>query len=346
VKILCEWASCGPAYVRSGWGRVFQACGHDFVFWDRDKKSAFDAFSEQEPDCFLGATYTLDRAVEKCIEARPEMKVALFASAWGPLVDGIDREKYPIVLVTEEEKRRVEGLKKRTGKPDFVFVHVSEKYLLPTLGGWRDAGVKPVGVMNAADTFVYRPVPAKPEFRSQIFFCGGAWGYKSRNLDRFVLPLCESLDVKIFGNRPWKTPSYLGYLPDEDMAVAMCSADVCPNVSEPHSTAPELGFDCVTRPFSVSACGRPCVSDHVDELRECFDEDELWMARTPAEFKEKICHLLENPEEAAELGRRARARVLRDGTYFDRVARMVSEMGLEEEVRKVMAKKAELLGAA
>src|ERR1044072_5157537 len=110
MKILCVYTPAGPSYVRSGWGRVFTALGHEFVFWNPDKKPAFDVFGEVEPDLFLGTTYGLDRAQAKCIKSRPHMKVAMFCSAWGPMADDIP-EDYPIDRVKFAEANAVETLK-------------------------------------------------------------------------------------------------------------------------------------------------------------------------------------------------------------------------------------------
>src|SRR4051812_8003114 len=117
MRVMCSHGNCAPHYIRSGWGRVFRDCGHDFRFWKPEAKSAHDAFSEFEPDIFLGTTYEVDRAVAKCIEVRPKMKVALFASAWGEKVDKLNRDVYPLVYASSAEKARLSILKEQTGKP-------------------------------------------------------------------------------------------------------------------------------------------------------------------------------------------------------------------------------------
>jgi len=155
MRVLCNYTPSGPHFVRTGWKRVFEAAGHTFAFWQPDQTPAFDAFSAVEPDLYIGTTYELDRATAKCIAARPHMKVAMFASAWGPYVEDIDREKYPLVLVSEQEKRAVEQLRKTAGKPDLVFVHAHGRWLDGTMSGWSELGIPYAGVLNAADTFAY-----------------------------------------------------------------------------------------------------------------------------------------------------------------------------------------------
>jgi len=346
MKVMCVYTPAGPSYVRSGWGRVFAACGHKFVFWRPEVKSAFDAFSEQEPDLFIGTTYDLDRAVAKCIAARPHMKVALFGSAWGPYLNDIDLQRYPLVVTSEQEKRAIELLKKETGKPDLVFIHAHDRWLEGTMSGWGSIGVKYAGILNAADTFVYLNGRHRPELACDVAFVGGYWGYKARNLNTHMLPLCEAgrgLRVKIFGNQHWLVAQYLGGIDDADVKDLFVSATVCPNVSEPHSTDKGLGWDIIERPFKIASSGGFCVSDYVEEARDLFDENELPMADTPSRFHELVRFFVDNPGSRDNKRERFRRKVLTDHTYFERVADMLDALGMTKEVARVLQVKGEYL---
>jgi spore maturation protein CgeB len=246
------------------------------------------------------------------------------------------------VRASEGEKKLLERVKRETGRPDFVFIHVTSRYLEPTMGGWRSIGIPPVGILNAADTFLYHPTPVRPEMACDAMMCGGYWAYKSRNLDRFVLPLCDSgRKVRLYGSQLWPTPSYVGYLEDDEVRAAMCSAKVCLNVHEPHST--RLGFDVVTRPFSALACGRACLSDYVEELASLFKEDELVLARTPQEYREKLEWLLEDEPARLALGAAGQSAVLESHTYFDRVSQMLESLGMKSEAAAILEGKAHAL---
>lgn len=346
MKILCIYTPCGPSYVRSGWGRVFAACGHDFRFWTPESKSAHDAFGEFEPDVAILTTYDCDRALAKCIAARPNMKVAMFGSAWGHLLKDIDTKKYPLVITSESEKKLLAKLKEETGKPDFVFVHVSDKYLDGTMGGWKSIGIKPVGILNAADTFVYLDGTSKPELKCDVGFCGGYWPYKARNLDRYILPLCHpsaGLKVKIFSNSPWPVAQYLGGIADADVANLFASATVCPNVSEPHST--DLGWDVIERVFKVPASGGFLISDKVKEIDEIFisGRGTIPQADSTKDMFDMIQHYVAHPEERDPVIKRTRRNVLLDHTYFERVHQMWTEFGLEAEAARVLKVKGEIL---
>lgn len=339
MKILCNYTPSGPSYVRGGWGRALKAAGHEFKFWKPETKSAMDAFNEFEPDIYLGTTYDVDRAIYKCIAARPNLKVGLFASAWGPRIDEIDLQKYPIIVATEQEKRLIEKLKVETGRPDFVFIHVTDKYLEPTMSGWRSIGVTPIGVLNAADIIHYHPADPIDALKCDVGFVGGWWPYKSRNLKEWILPLChpsEGLDVKIFSNSRWPVANQLGTISDANVKHLFNSATVCPNVSEPHSTDSVCGWDIVERPYKIMSSGGFCVSDFVDEAQEVFTKDELLMVTTPTELKEVIHHYVENPEERASIIARGCKRVLTSNTYFDRVAQFMMNFGLPEEAANII----------
>ena len=346
MKILCMYSDGGSVPVRTGWGRVFNYCGHEFRFWKPSEKSAFDAFSECEPDVFLGTTFDLDNAQVKCIAARPQMKVGLYASAWGEYLKGLDHKKYPIVLVNEQEKARLEKLKKETGKPDFVHLHAHGHFLEGTMGGWKEIGIKPVGILNAADLFAFYKGRYRAELSCDWTFVGGYWGYKGVNLSRMLFPMCHpdsGLKGKIFGYAKWPVHNYLGYIEESVMKDLFVSATVCPNVSEPHSTDFEWSADVIERPYKTISSGGFTISDYVPAMRDIFPEDEVPMARTPKEMFDLVHHFVENPDERLPYMDKARSRVISDHTYFSRVATMFAEFGLAAEAAKVIKAKERFL---
>ena len=346
MKILCEYADCAPMFIRRGFGHVFAALGHRFTFWRPEAKPALDVFSELKPDVFLGTTYGINRALEKAIRSRPNLKVGLFCSAWGPLTDTIDRQKYPIDVASDEEKRTIERLYRETGKPDFVFLHRSDNWVEPTMGHWRSIGVTPVGILNAWDYYIFRKAQYRPELACDVGYVGGRWPYKSRNIDSFLLPLCQKewgLRVKIFGgmqNAHWPVAEYLGQISDHDNRDLTVSATVCPNVSESHST--DLGFDCVERIFRVMGTGGFCISDYVEEGRGLFTEDELLMGEDPQAYHELVRHFVAHPEERLPFIQKGREAVLRSHTYHHRVAQFLRAWSLHEEADRALSLLSEL----
>lgn len=336
MKILCEYEYCGPSFVTEGWRKVLQAMGHQFRYWIPAQQPTFDAFSEFEPDLFIGKTFTCDRAVYKNIVARPDMKTIMYSSAWGDLINEIPSD-YPIIRASDKEKGTLEKLKQETGKPDFVFLHYHDNWIDRTLGGWRSIGITPVSMLNAADTFDYYPGVSRDCFRSDLAFVGGYWPYKSKNLDKFLVPLCyqSNYKIKIFGNQPWPVPQYLGYVDNPDVRDIFASTTICPNISEPHST--DFGFDIVERPFKVLACGAFCVSDYVQSAVEDVFGDTLPSAKTAIEFKEMIDYYLDKGFiESTIISEKGRSLVLRSHTYFDRIHSLFGHLGMPREQTRAL----------
>ncbi len=343
MKVLTLWANSAPHFIRTGWGNAFSYSGHDFYFWNRDNNSAFDVFSDINPDIFIGTTYELDRATIKNIAARPNMKVALFSSAWGDIVNHIDSKVYPIVKVTDEEKRNLEYLKKETGKPDFVFLHLTPNWVNPILGGFKQLGIKPVGIMNAADPIMYLGGKHRQEYDSDVSIISGYWPYKARNLDRFLGSLSvfpSKYKLKIFGNGAWNHQYYLGQVEEKDSKDVFASAKICPNISEPHSY---IMNDLTERSFKVICAGGFCIHDNAVGIEEVFTKTEVPRFSNFDEFYSLIEKFVKDSRLRNVKKNLAFKKVMSGHTYFHRVAQMFKEFGLLEEEKNVLNKYQDLL---
>ncbi len=323
-----------PYFVRTGWARVLQYCGHNVILWDSNQKSAFDVFTENPKiDFYLGTTYGFGDDLVKISKKNPEMKIALFCSAWGKYTEKIDRQNYPIVYVTDEEKTRLEKLKKEVGKPDFVFLHISDQLREQCIGGWDSVGIKSVGILNGADLFAYYGGQYKENLKSQIAFIGGYWPYKSRNLSKLV-DLCnlEKYDIKIWGNGNWGIPNYLGTIQGENEKHAIASCEIALNLSEPHST--DLNFDIVERCFKVPL-NAFMISDRVKELDYVFTGKEVPQFESSAQLAEMVEYYLKDLNARFDLAFQQRQTVLGGHTYFHRVEKMFAHLELYNECEKV-----------
>jgi hypothetical protein len=321
----------GPYYQRKGLANVLASVGHQCTFWNEQTKSAFDMFSEYEPDIFMGQTYNLSRAIRKCLQARPNIKKVLYASAYGEILDNLDLNKYPIVAVTEEEKRNVEEV-----KPDIVWIHHHPNKAWVSIGHWKEFGCKPIGLCKAADVLEYAKGVYNDGLACDIGFIGGYWKYKSQELDKYILPLCRAelgLKVKLFGNQPWPVPNYLGFINEGEAKNLFKSAKVCPNVYEPHSLA--FGLDVIERPFKVIAAGGlPVECGYVKSMHEdVFTETNLKVA----ESLEELIHWVKVEQEDRDIYIRAvQNELFNKHTYHHRVAQLFNELNLPEEANKVM----------
>jgi hypothetical protein len=332
MKVLCLYNDFGPKFVREGWGRVFSYCGHEFRFWNPATKPTFEIFDEFEPDLLIATTYDVDRALYKNIVRRPAMKVALFGSAYGPIMNEIDEKEFPIVLAKQAEVATIAELKKEVNKPDLVFIHTSGDYIHYQLDGWAKLGIKTDGILNAADIFVYLNGVAKPEFACDVGFVGGYWPYKSRNLNKLLSLAGEGIyNIKIFGNQKWEIPQYLGYLEDNQVNNFFASAKICPNISEPHSTS--LGLDIVERPFKVFASGGFCISDRVKELTDLLPDFPIYDDYD--DFKGKIDYWLTHDEDRHNLRCWVQDKIWLKHTYFERVAQMLENLNLHDEAEGI-----------
>ena len=338
MKVMIS--SDGPhahLFQRAAWSHAFRACGIQAELWDCKNITAFDAFDSFEPDIFLGQSYNLNDATLKCIYERPHLKVGLRAGDWGYHEEIVDKDKYNILYCSQKEKDILKKLKEETGKPDFVHIHYDESAINITHNHFESIGIKPISLMMCADTLMYSGAEFDPKLECDIGFVGGYWPYKGLVIDRYLSPLLDPIGqyrVKIFGNQPWKANQYCGVITDQEVKNLFASAKICPNLSEPH--AQEFGIDINERIFKILYAGGFCISDNVSSYR--MFEDGIVIAKSPQDFKEKIDHYLQNPEERKTISSRGRDLVKNNHTGFHRIAKIMEEFGHEDISKSILDK--------
>ena len=78
------------------------------------------------------------------------------------------------------------------------------------------------------------------------------------------------------------------------------------------------------RVFDVLACGGFVLTEYTDTLRELFEiGGELDTYSSIGEMKEKVEYYSNNPSLARQIAQKARERVLRDHTIYQRVQKML-----------------------
>ena len=339
MKILIS--SDGPHahyYIRMSWAKVFRAMGHDVVLWEKDHKPAFDAFDEFEPDLFMCQTYHINEALIKCIKQRPHMKVVMRASDWGDMQKEIDLNKYPILVAQDKEKWLMEKLKAETGRPDFVHNHYTQNWIDVTHNKWNEIGIKPISLIHGADIFDFYLRPPAKELKCDIGFVGGYWPYKAINLDKYLVNLCHPVgdyNIKIFGTSHWPVTQYLGTISSDNIGSLFASATISPNISEPHSQ--DFGYDVIERPFKILMSGGFCISDYVESMaNDVFINNEIVFAKTPEEFKTLVDFYVKNPDERLKHMKAGYESVVKNHTYFERVATILENVGWEAEAKKCL----------
>jgi hypothetical protein len=339
MKILISNESTNNAHFfeRLGLCRALACAGHEVKLWQLDQESAFDMFNGFEPDLFISQAYNLNRALIKCIQARPNLLVGLKAGDYGEFSENLDTNKYPVLLASKQEKENIRTLVDSGRSPDFIFIHYHSDWIEATHGYWyRDFNIPIISLMNAADIFDYTGGKYYEELASDVVFIGGYWPYKAKTLDRYVLPLCNphlDLNVKIFGNKMWPTPNYCGFSPTELTKHIFSSAKICINVSELHSQ--DFGYDIIERPFKLAINKCFVVSDYILGLEKIYGNSMIY-GSTPKEFISKIKYYLLHPEDKQEKIDRAYEITLKNHTYFDRAASIFNQLNLESEYEKMI----------
>lgn len=337
MKILISNdGSPAHTYIRTGLARAFATCGHDVVIWDIKTKSPFDAFDEFNPDLVLSQTYNIDDAWIKIFSERPQTKLVLRASDYGEFANDVSSKGYPILVTSFEERNRLLKLRDRTGKPDFLHNHYIQSSIEKTHSGWIEDGFEVRSLLSGADVFDFTNGVKIPELESDICFVGGRWGYKSKTLDKWMLPLCNpdfKYKIKIFGNQAWGIPQYLGTVSQPFTRNVLASAKICPNISEPHSQ--DFGYDIIERPWKLLSNNCFCISDYVEDLAKTIPNG-IVFCKTPEEFKEKIDYFLneDNIIEKEQIRASGYNEVINNHTYFHRIMNIFSWYNDLYEVNK------------
>jgi hypothetical protein len=317
-------------FIRMGWAKVFSAMGYNVVMWDITKKSAFDAFDEFEPDIFIGHTYHVDKAIFKCIEERPNLKVVMKASDWGQYADKVVEESgFSLLRASQKEIDVLSKLLEKTNKPDILQIHYHSDWVHLTHENWIKGGFKVISLLSAADVFKYAGGKQKSEFQCDISFVGGYHALKSDLLNKYFIPLCQDdYRVKVFGNSHWPIHQYCGPIPEHEVKNLYVSSKICPNVSVLSSQ--RYGFDIIERPYFLLFCKAFMVTDYVEGLKRLFPNGGFVMASTPEEYAQQIEYYLDKPEERQKIANIGYEEVKEKHTYFERVAQILEELNLTE----------------
>lgn len=344
MKILIEMGQSAAYHYRLGWANAFASAGNNVNYWNTFQKSAFDVFTEFEPDIFIGTTWGLNRAIIKCIAARPELKVLLSAPNWGDADEGIDKQD-TVQFATESEKTFVQLLKELTGKPNYVMTYYHNNWVGETHNCWIDLGITPVGIPMAADIILYPLGTIQNSLKSDIAFVGNYWKYKGINLDKYLIKYCRpnsKLNIKIFGQN-WPVYNCLGEINNSSLSMVkdiFRSAKICPAIYEPLSA--KYGFDVSERVFKVCSSGGFCISEPVQSLFEDFDIEGVSPFYDKLEDNgptyENAVAFYTNPKNEESRQKELQKSihwVYKNHTYWHRTAAMLELLGLPEDADKL-----------
>jgi spore maturation protein CgeB len=177
---------------------------------------------------------------------------------------------------------------------------------------------------EACNPQVHRPIELtaadRATFGCDVSIAGTLYYYRQE-----ILSQLEGLDVKIWGYRPdWlldKLPGrFMGRdVHGDDKVRAALASRICLNTLH---YAEVDGLNC--RAFELAGCGGFQFVASVPVLREHFEPDvEIISYSSIEELKEKAAHFLRNPEQAAAIAERGRARAHHDHNYERRLGEIL-----------------------
>lgn len=330
------------AFIRKGWARAFDLSGHNVYFWDIHSQPAIDLFDDFKPDLVMAQSYNLERGLMKCLLENPQVKVVLQAGDWSEWSNAIDGEKYPILKASDKEIKNVETLLKHRNI-DLITAHYHDRDILKTHRFWFEKlDIKIAGLPPALDVVDYVGGVKMDEFECDIIHISGYWGYKSQVINEYFLPLLSesNLKIKLFGNRPWPGPAYMGTLDTKYVKHAFKSAKLNINIGEPHALL-EDGVEVNEKVFKLLGGKNQVLSTAEGSLmRNFFNSGEIEYGKTPKEFQEKARAIVAGDLTVDTT--KGYDVVMSKHTYFHRVSSLFSYLGLEQESEHVMSRFSEL----
>ncbi len=191
---------------------------------------------------------------------------------------------------------------------------------------WIDKfGIPVLSLPFAADMSVFKPCKGAKEYRSDLCFIGGIHRTKQDPFDKYIGPLLNRYTMVAAGKGwdGWAVKRIsLAYGEESEVLSSAC---LVPNVHmdlsrEIPGMAPNM------RTFQSIAGGAFVVSDNVPALRHYFQQDEVSVGSTPAEYIEKVDYFMMYPEKRHECWRRAYNRMVSEHTYVHRAKCLLDQL--------------------
>ena len=190
--------------------------------------------------------------------------------------------------------------------------------------GYRRLGARRVElVYNAVDEDTHYPVPPDPAFRCDLLFVGNRLPDREARVRVYFLEAAESCPSHTFllGGEGWgdlplpPNVRCLGHVPTSLHNRLNCSARLVLNVNR--QAMAEYGYSPPTRVFEAAGAAACLVTDRWEGIEQFLEPGrEILVADTPTEVAFLVRTV--TPLQAAEIGRRARQRVLAHHTYRHR----------------------------
>ena len=188
---------------------------------------------------------------------------------------------------------------------------------------WIKAGQRVESIPEACDTTEYYPRTGAKLKGLDVVFVGGYREYKEEVYEKFLWPYEN--DLTIYGYNEWPK-CYAGYLENDREAKVYQSAKVVPAIGEPFAWATGTFYE---RPFKVLGSGGLTITDTSPAYRELFDEDELLVPDTVAEYYDMMHLALTDAKWNQQWRKKGLRAVLKKHTYRNRAEKILRLLGVE-----------------
>jgi hypothetical protein len=209
--------------------------------------------------------------------------------------------------------------------PGFCFTATTNSGLI-FFENWEKEGLPIKSLPLACDTKIYNKSNVNNvDFKQvNLAFVGGYWESKGRQIDEYLRPFENQLEV--YGYNRWPYSGYKGMLPRDAEASLYRQAKVCPVINE--FTVELMRGQINERVFKVlGSMGCPVV-DAVSTYRELYSEDELLVSKGSKDFVELVNLLLKDNEMNQSYREKGYQATLNRHTYEHRALDYLSYLNL------------------
>ncbi|MFB6351759.1 MAG: glycosyltransferase [Bradymonadaceae bacterium] len=227
-------------------------------------------------------------------------------------------------------------LERMTDNPDDPFRDLVPRYDAiftygggpPVVDGYAEFGAAACHpIYNALDPRTHHPVDPVERFEADLSFLGNRLPDREQRVEEFFFePAGRMADRRcLLGGSGWADKprpdnvDFVGHVYTDDHNAFNCSAEAVLNINR--QSMADYGYSPPTRIFEAAGAGACLISDDWKGIETFLEPGrEVLLAEDGDEVVRIVREL--TPERAAEIGRRARARLIDEHTYEHRAAQL------------------------
>ena len=303
-------------YITDAWINAFKSAGHSVLRYDNN----INTWKQFCPDVYIGS-YGHRQNIPNKLD-RGNCKVVIQVNPYcDTVIKGISSTADDIRWVKSVQADSVIGYGYDADKKYWEY--------------WESRfGVKWTPMPIAGDVTIHRRHCGLKEY--DICYVGGYWKYKAVNIDKYLIPIftCKNYKSQLYGYGKWPGNICKGKISDDGVNKLLTECIVGPCVCEPHTTVHRI--DIPERLFKVILSGGIAVHDRIDGINDVIKSvisstDEYDYARNIHE----ICVDM-NDEDRKNLADKQYNDIISNHTYHHRVARLLSDIGFNNEAESML----------